>query len=543
MYQHLETFIENIWKSKAKYKVLLSNSIVNLNQAFLETKNVKYDDTYTLDNLITDTALLLSTEEITKYYINNEEFPRILIADCVIIHGEKIVQLLDNFENLIISFLDDKGIKESKLSIHNKLYSAVNIYVFAQSNKELCIDKRFAFKSEMKLPMHEIRQLSQKLATAFKGLCMTNMNSVLTVKKPFRMEEGYYTKVNEEKSILKTIQITNKLVSFVILGDIEQDRLSILSIKIIKKLDKVKNCKALTKILDYSKNELIQSKLQLISLLLSIEYLVDYCRKELKFDDRSIYTILLKSNISKIAINFGKKEDTIYELARLINHLCFIENLKFSDIVSEYTEPIKGLADTEETASVESKELTENIIYEIAINNECTINRYIKEHLKIEDTNSNILNLNQYINIMNKNNTSTTKALENLLDLVNESYVYIDYTLDKDKIHQVIKTEELSTHILPLKVYDFIPALVVIERNSSKETVKVNVNAFINYLKDNIKDDKNIEVLVKNRSSITYIYFSEQSFSEFNSELKEYRDKASTGKYIRYAYCFVEKYM
>ena len=104
-YGKLLQFFQGIWQSNAAYKVFMARRAFNLNFAFMEIKDVQYKDEYKVEGIMSNTALLLCAEEIADRYRLTGHFPRIIIADDLLIHGRGIMKLIDNLECLLVEFL------------------------------------------------------------------------------------------------------------------------------------------------------------------------------------------------------------------------------------------------------------------------------------------------------------------------------------------------------------------------------------------------------------------------------------------------------
>ena len=92
-YAQLKAFIFHIWKSKAKYKILMARRAFNLNYAFMEACRTQRDEECVTDSIMSNTALLLYAEELARYYSWVKKFPDILIADDLLFHGRGIIKI------------------------------------------------------------------------------------------------------------------------------------------------------------------------------------------------------------------------------------------------------------------------------------------------------------------------------------------------------------------------------------------------------------------------------------------------------------------
>ena len=89
-FDNLTQFFQNVWMSNASYKVFMARRAFNLNYAFMDMMKAKYRSEYKIDNIMSNTALLLCAEEIADYYVITKCFPDILIIDDLLLHGRGI---------------------------------------------------------------------------------------------------------------------------------------------------------------------------------------------------------------------------------------------------------------------------------------------------------------------------------------------------------------------------------------------------------------------------------------------------------------------
>lgn len=584
-YEQIKEFMINIWRSKAKYKVLMARRAFNLNYAFMEACAVQNDERYIVDNIISNTALLLCAEEIAEYYRQSKQFPRILIADDLLLHGRGIIKLLNNFENLIVEFLSKKNIEEEKAVIHEKLFSAVNIYVFAQNKEGVLINQRYALKSEQYLPLNELRGLSQEISNALQVCGIANTSYVLSVDLPaylskkmyydndladssylFRYRGNsmlYYYKY--DKSLLKTIRASfpvdcsrngEMLTGLVLFGDVLSADFDELCKRIAFRLSTVIPYSRIVEILHYSNKKLARPKAQLVSFLLSIECLVEFCREEISADSTELYSILLRSDYSKIASNFDKASEIKYEITELFRSICFMNKFKddFSEVLSEYVQTMRGFEKESfpflysnggwlHSAMESSKlyEQAEDIFYEVGINAECAAASYLQGYKKFDPDSpgSDAIRLNQYLSIMNHRDVDSVTSIGCILGLMDSGLLSMNLERNQETIECVLKAGELATYVLPRRFSVFIPAFAIVERYFQKRKVdlKVAISSFIDYLQDHCykqgesirRDDREqLKKLKESKGILLYMYMAGQLFQDWDTELLTVGDRIAS---------------
>lgn len=580
-YDQMRAFMVNIWRSEAKYKIFMARRAFNLNYAFMEICDARKDDTLITDGIMSNTALLLCAEEIAGYYKRSKQFPRILIVDDLLFHGRGIIKLLDNFETLIVEFLEKDSIKENKTIIHEKLFSAVNIYVFAQNREGLLVDRHYALKSELHLPMNELRGLSQQISDALQNCGIANTSYVLSValssydsrelnfggnafeySRLFRYRgysQLYYYKFNN--NLLSTIRtnipvnrqrLDRMFTSLVIFGDIISGDFDELCNMIAGQLDIIIPYSRIAEILRYHNDKLARPKAQMLSFLLSIECFADFYREKISTDSMRLYHIFLKSDYKKIVTNFDKVMLLQYEIVGLFKHICFegVPEYTISDMVSNYVQNIRG---TEEKSAVpcfrmggvenieESRSLytaAEDIFYEVGINAERDAASYIYEQKKFEPTQSasDVLRLNQYLGIMNKD---SFKSIGCILKLMDSGLLSMNMEKNRDNIQCVLKSGELAMYVVPRRFSVFISALAIVERNSQKRNIdlRIAISRFIEYLQEHCYEQNGcstdddvglLRQLKESKGTLLYMYVSGQFFQDWDTELLTEGDRIDT---------------
>lgn len=584
-YSEIRRFVTKVWKNKAKYKVLMARRAFNLNYAFMEAGYVQSDDEFITENIMSNTALLLCAEELSEYYRWVKQFPQILIADDLLLHGRSIKKLLNNLEALIIEFLDEKGIKEDKAAIHEELLRAVTIYVFARNKKDLLLDPGYVVKSEQQVPMHELRGLSQQISDALQLCGIANTSYVLSTAMPAYLSRKldyssdlpepsslfhyrgysqlYYYKF--DNNLLKSIRANipanrvqengfNRLfTSLVIFGNISVDDFNKLCRSIAIQMDAIMPNSRITEILRYGNERLARPKAQLVSFLLSVECFAEFYREMFSTDGQELYSIFLKSDYRKIASNFGGASSTLrYEFMRLFKHVCFTETLleySISKQLGEYVQSICGMeeyipsiyfeqgsvANAEENTLL--YETAEDIFYEVGINAECAAANYKPEKENSSSFGSDVLQLSQYLSIMNRT-TNSIKSMACILALMDSGLLSMNIEENRRNIQCVLKSGELAMYVLPRRFSVFMPALAIVEKYAEKRdlNIKTTIGRFIDYLQDYCYErgksrKKDHELLIKlkeSKGTLLYTYESEQRFQDWDTELLTRGDRVDS---------------
>ena len=585
-YEQLKRFMVNIWQSKAKYKVFMARRAFNLNYAFWTVSDIKKDKSFTTDNIMSNTALLLCAEDLAEDYLNTNSFPNILIVDDLLLHGRGIIRLLYSLENLIVEFIRRKNIEVQSSVIHEKMISSVNIYVFAQNKVGILLDRRYALKSEQYLPQNELRELSQQISSALQTCNIANTSYVLSVELPLYYanklhydnnsvdssflfqyrgnSQLYYYRYN--CNILETIRTNcspnnmhagNVFTSLVLFGDISTSNFNELCRCTADEIRHIIPYSRISEILCYDYEELTRPKAQMLSLLLSIWSFIDFYKEQISTDIEQLFNILMQSDYRKIASNFGKASTVQYELTLLLKNICFnnIFTSKLFERLSKHTQSIYGFSERHLSSCFKPGNLqfyqkntllyetAEDIFYEVGINAECAAFRYVNAYEKFDPLKpgSDAIQLNQYLSIMNSKGIDSAISIGCVLGLMDSGLLAMNLEQKHDSegcIQCILKAGELATFVLPRRFSVFIPALAIVEREYLKRgtDLKSVISRFIDYLQDHcykqngISNENDITLLKKlstSKSSLLYMYVAGQSFQEWDTNLLTKGDRES----------------
>ena len=320
-------------------------------------------------DMISTRALTLKYAEIAEYYKKNRRFPRILILDDLMIHGRSIAKLLQQLEDMLVIKLLDMGVlKRSdnyRYTVYRDLADAVTIYVYARNAGVIFLADAYQerIRAVKKLYADEMRDLSLQLSRKMGQWDIANTSYVYSVRSEVitdcllaqkdgrigysdwvRKKWSYggeeivlYVRLHGRKKVnrVDTIRFFPErcdpeciipwreklplLTSFSFFGDLQESILRKLFAKVSCIL-KEAGLNNLADILREDPNEqinfiLLQTQTQLISFILSVAMLLDFCMDVIpqdRFDD-----IMMQGDIWKISRNFGRRADIRPELLQL----------------------------------------------------------------------------------------------------------------------------------------------------------------------------------------------------------------------------------
>lgn len=318
-----------------------------------------------LNNMVSNSGLLLQYKELVDYYIAHNSFPSILIVDDIMIHGRGVAKFLCQLENLLIEELTYRNLME-QLDDYNRFRrsfdNAVDIYVYAKNRGTLFLSDRYIQKIKCwkSLFSGKLRDLSMQLSDKLSKWEIANTSFVCSVRSNtltnFLLKQDIVDvpdsnndwvqlswkyagenmrifirlygdnsvkristlrffpkrgKTNEKKTARKVLP--PQITSFSILGDIPEEMLKIICADVsvvLKNFGFTKLCDILVD----DKKVLRHSQSQLICFIVSILDFWDFCSSKLDSEHYQQVKEELMGDLNKIACNFGRKNDIRPEL-------------------------------------------------------------------------------------------------------------------------------------------------------------------------------------------------------------------------------------
>lgn len=544
-YDSLEHFFQDIWLNDAPYKVFMARRAFNLNYAFMDITAAHYKAEYKTEGIISNTALLLCAEEIAEYYRRTGDFPQIILADDLLIHGRGIMKLINNLESLVAGFL--RGMQNCTVSegtIHSKLLGVISIYVYAQNLDGILLDKQASLKSVLQLPIAKLRALSQKISRALQRCGVANTSYVLSAELPWGfyqqeyergIEEGtlfpyrgntlryYYCRSRE--NFLSTVRFYRSdgsvspmgiATSLTVFGDIayqEDDpncAFNALCRDVAKELHSIIPYSRINSILCYQDKFLTRPRAQLLSYLLSIIGYCEFYRKKVSDNSQALYKSLIQSDYHKIAANFDRPQKLQCEFVQLFRHVSQAENLfssRIYELMERYAGELRenawqGLDDVPlgdwipgETGGSPQRteqlhEFAEDIFYEVGMDAECDANQCAQQEAAFDPTKpgNDFIRLERYLSIMKHYGSRFPSSIGCVLNLMDSGLMAMNLDLapSGEAIRCILKAGELSTFVLPRRFSVFVPALSTVEREYAKvgTSRRAVISRFIDYLRD-----------------------------------------------------------
>lgn len=511
-------------------------------------------------DMISSRALILKFDEIAEYYQENRKFPRILILDDLMIHGRGVAKLLHQMEEILSITLLDRGVlKQSdnyRYSVYRELADAVTIHVYARTVGAVFLEEGYVEKlsSVKKLYAKEIRDLSLQLSSHMEQWDIANTSYAYSVRsevvtecllnqKDGRIGSSEWVRktwsYGGEQMVLyarlhgRTVNRIDTirffpgrcnrgnpqreslplLTSFSFFGDLRESALHRLFEKVSCILENA-GLHKLADILKENQNEqinyvLMQTQIQLISFILSVAMLREFCQDVIP-EDR-LNEIVMMGDIWKISRNFDRRDEIRHELLQIRGKalrnelkeaiLCVIDE-EAEELIQ--VDPMKALTQTKNDEGMSSDIMAAvnddvcRAIYHVGMNSErrayeqsSRIHWFIPEEYQEYCGRDGVISLRELANKkqFSKESGSVFSYLAAFVAMMDSCAVSARTKAIRRKngengVCTLAKAGEMASFYLPEKVAMFVPVFAVLEKNTfgSPDARKRNMKHYLNEL-------------------------------------------------------------
>lgn len=520
-YEALYRFYQRIWKEPHDFIVMNARRCFNLNYIFLKVYEAEGGIAANTCRIISNNALLLYAKKFADSYARTRRFPSTLIVDDLVLHGRGLANLLSEFEELIVSELPgppEEMSRDERYYIRRDLASAVDICAFAANRQPLLLEDIYLqkFWCSQRLYTKEIRLLSQQISSFLQRADVPNTSYVLSCQlqgppvpsgkwtrqswsyRGIRQEMYFRCRSRtEEIRLLPTIRYRVDpgqeagspiwLTSLTLFGELTMSDLSEICGRMRAGLDQ-DAFPRLYHILQQEHPLLQKQRAQLISFILSADrlkhFLVDAVPGYV-FVDRD-------TDIEKVAQNFGKTADILTELQKLVNGpvlnaldavlwdmlRSLAAPLFHEPMVERDAADVMGIYERLSREAVNAR--VEDIFYDLGMSSErsayriLTSSRYPADRCAPGEISLEDLLLwpdpdmgfwyPRYLRF-----APPIRKLSSMLAMMDNGLMamHIGYRKGRDggTVQCFLKAGELATFSIPRRLYLFIPALALVERD------------------------------------------------------------------------------
>lgn len=141
-YDHLYRFFKGIFDEGRGYRyvVFIARRCSNLAEIFFQVLE-DTDETRFPPHFITDSAMLSLVPGLAELYRCNRRFPSILVVEDIVIHGKSLTAFLEELEEQLFLQLQPDGFTREEIT--SAVVRAVRIRAFARNNQPLLLASRY----------------------------------------------------------------------------------------------------------------------------------------------------------------------------------------------------------------------------------------------------------------------------------------------------------------------------------------------------------------------------------------------------------------
>lgn len=193
-----QRWYEKTIQSNARYVVYVVRRCYMLALIMEHITGIKMKDSKERE-FLTDSSFFLRCNELAAYYCKYKRFPEILLCDDILIHGRNINHFLKVLEERLCELLP----MYEEWEIQAALAAAIKIYVYVRSEEPILLLGRYesCLKYERKEPPSFWRKVSSNISTLILRADMANACYIFSESIP----SAVYQKIEKAKEWHKTV--------------------------------------------------------------------------------------------------------------------------------------------------------------------------------------------------------------------------------------------------------------------------------------------------------------------------------------------------
>lgn len=606
-YHGFRTFFNAVWNSKYQYVVLFARRCYALNNIYMRANLSEADRKVKCAHIVTQNGFLPYASEFAASYNKDRTLPSVLLVDDIMLHGRGVAKLLFDFEMLILEewkTLRGKDATDSeKYYLHLDLLDSIKVSVYAINETPMLLEGASSWKIESvtKGNSKELRALSQRISSFLLKVSEPNTSyrySFLIPSSRIKEKvEGWdsilWNYRGEKRNVyIKHCNICEKVSPIVhtygkitdnnteyvwitgetFFGDVSSEEFNRIAENISAILGSEESWQFLVKILGMQSERLYRTRMQLISFLLSVIWVNDFCSScgldidELYHQEMSeeIQNII-NFDMHKLAANFGLAKDAHDGMWLFLDSHNFSEELRKQVWEAFVPSPESmnnqiAVSEGKKYSCEQYNTIVEKLFYQLGTDSEfeayemsCNRRRFTPD-----SPSPDVVSLSRCITdivaaLKSQGIEPDIRLIQACLSTLVDcglAAMNFSYNRETNKIECTFKAGELSTFVMPRKFHWFMPAFAMIESEyfRTEETPEALLKKFIVQLemgRDTISEnhpsaqiEKEAFGLLKKYGSefVDRIYRCGQSMNGWNTNLVTTDDSKAlcTGSQISY---------
>ena len=183
-------WLEKFASKEAAYHAVMTRRCLNLMELVLN----RYGDEMSewmrqrFDCVMTENALLMQAEQVAKSYLRSGRFPRIMLADDLLVHGRSINRFFQTFQELVLRHIRELDAEVDSANFEADFYRSIELWVFSENDTAILLQPELQkrVKSYFIWPEDRWRDFSVRVANTIYSSDFSNTSYVISAKLKLR---------------------------------------------------------------------------------------------------------------------------------------------------------------------------------------------------------------------------------------------------------------------------------------------------------------------------------------------------------------------
>lgn len=188
--EDVRRWLEKFAATEAAYHAVMTRRCLNLMELVLN----RYGDEMSelmrerFDCVMTENALLLQAEQVAKSYLRSGSFPKIMLADDLLVHGRSINRFFQTFQELVLRWIRTLDAEVDPAVFEADFYRSIELWVFSENDTTILLQPELQ-KSVRRCfiwPEEKWRDFSVRVANTIYSSNFSNTSYVVSAKLKLR---------------------------------------------------------------------------------------------------------------------------------------------------------------------------------------------------------------------------------------------------------------------------------------------------------------------------------------------------------------------
>lgn len=179
-------WLEEFAAAEAAYHAVMTRRCLNLMELVLSRYGDEMSDwvRQRFDCVMTENALLLQAEQVAKSYLLSGRFPRIMLADDLLVHGRSINRFFQTFQELVLRQIRALDAEVDPAGFEADFYRSIELWVFSENDTTMLLQPELQkrVRSCFIWPEEKWRDFSVRVANTIYSSNFSNTSYVVSAK-------------------------------------------------------------------------------------------------------------------------------------------------------------------------------------------------------------------------------------------------------------------------------------------------------------------------------------------------------------------------